>query len=757
MDWLRAGLALLLLFSLGSPRAASAQAGQAPYGARSVERARLRGEIPTEIVVIGSKADVNELTGAGVYVSSEDIRRQGYDDINRVLRKAPGVYVREEDGFGLFPNISLRGVDSQRSSKITVMEDGIPTAPATYSAPAAYYTPTTGRMAGIELLKGSSQIRYGPHTTGGVVNYRSTPIPEGLHGRLAVSFGSDADFRQHAYVGSSWTTELGEFGFVAEHYFRHTDGFKEIDGTATLGGSDDTGFRKSEPMLKVFWEPATERYQRLEAKIGFSEIDADETYLGLIDRDFDANRKRRYSASRFDNIDTKHFRSYLRHTIELTQRLSAITTGYYNRFERNWFKLRGDGEDLAVNTRNGCWTGQAACDLDYRNNRREYYSAGLESVLDWSKSFGSSHHEIKLGVRYHQDRVLREQDNFTWVQRDLGSIDLAASGSDGECTGGCRWQQSRGLALFAEDRIEWGDWTIQPGLRFERIGYRFTETPASTLLESQEDLGVLTYWAPGIGLRYQLNPELSLFGGLHRGVSVPGPRSNVKSGIREETSLGAELGARWAPSSWLNGEVVLFYTDFDDLLVTDNIGSGGGSGQDENVGDVISYGLELGVEFDAGRAFDWGFGNPWHLSVTLTSATLDGDTSSTDQESIFSGGRDGNDVPYLPDYQVSLGTGLEFDRLGIFLDASWVDSTFSTASEASDPISPFTGAVDYNFGETDSFLIVDLSARYDMTDQISVSLNVHNLFDEEYLVSRHPIGPRPGRPRSLHLGLSYDF
>ncbi len=751
---MRCGLALLISLSIGAAPAAGGQDGDAAPPPARLPHTR---EVPTEIVIIGSRRNVEKLTGAGVYLATEDIRRQGYDDINRALRRAPGVYVREEDGFGLFPNISLRGVATQRTSKITVMEDGIPTAPATYSAPAAYYTPTTGRMHGIEVLKGSSQIHYGPHTTGGVLNYRSTPIPEGLQGRMSVSFGSDGDLRQHAYLGSSWSTELGEFGFVAEHYFRHTDGFKKIDGTESLGSSDDTGFRKSEPMLKVYWEPRTARFQRLEAKIGFTDLDADETYLGLVDRDFDADPERRYSASRFDNIDTNHLRSYLRHTLELTPNLRATTTGYYNRFDRNWFKLRGDGEDLAENTRNGCWTGQSACDLKYRNNRRDYYSAGVETVLDWTRSIGASDHELKLGVRYHQDRVKRDQDNFTWVQRDDGSIDAAASSSDGPCTGGCRWQQSRGLAVFVQDRIEWGSWTLQPGVRFERIGYRFTETSEATLIESPEDRNVLTYWAPGIGLRYQVSPDLSLFGGLHRGVSVPGPRSNVKSGIREETSLGAELGARWAPSGWLNGELVLFYTDFDDLLVTDNIGSGGGSGQDENVGDVVSYGLELGLEFDPALWRGWSFRNRWHMSVTLTSATLDGDTTSTDAESIFSGGRDGDDVPYIPDYQVSIGTGLQFARLGLFLDASWVDRTFSTASEAADPINPFTGVVDYSFGETDSFVVVDLSARYDLTDRTSVSVNVHNLLDKEYIVSRHPIGPRPGRSRSVHVGLSYDF
>jgi Fe(3+) dicitrate transport protein len=116
-------------------------------------------------------------------------------------------------------------------------------------------------------------------------------------------------------------------------------------------------------MIKLFWEPDTERYHRFEAKLGFSELDADETYLGLTDGDFDADFARRYSASRFDNIDSKHRRSYLRHTTELADGVVLSTTAYHNTFYRNWFKLRGSGADLGNAATYACWTGQAACNL----------------------------------------------------------------------------------------------------------------------------------------------------------------------------------------------------------------------------------------------------------------------------------------------------------------------------------------------------------------------------------------------------------
>ncbi|HAM75664.1 MAG TPA: ferric citrate transporter FecA, partial [Alcanivorax sp.] len=127
--------------------------------------------------IIGSNEDTFSLSGSAHVLSNEDLEKKEYTDVHRMLRDVPGVYVQEEEGYGLRPNIGIRGTGTNRSDRITVMEDGIPIAPAPYAAPAAYYFPSAGRFHGVEVLKGPDTLRYGPFTVGGALNVLSTPIP----------------------------------------------------------------------------------------------------------------------------------------------------------------------------------------------------------------------------------------------------------------------------------------------------------------------------------------------------------------------------------------------------------------------------------------------------------------------------------------------------------------------------------------------------------------------------------------------------
>lgn len=720
-------------------------------------RTESKAKMLDKLMVIGNPANVENMPGSAQVVTKEDIRQQSYDDVNRVLRKVPGIYVREEDGFGLFPNISLRGVDTTRSAKVTLMEDGVLIAPAPYSAPEAYYAPTAGRMSGMEVLKGSSQIKYGPHITGGVINYLSTPIPLQETVYLKSLMGSFGELRTQGYAGNTFDTKAGQFGILIEGYSRKSDGFKSIDETADFRDGNNTGFSKTEGMIKLSWEPDTPVYQRLEFKYGRNKLDANETYLGLSETDFKADPLRRYSASRFDNMDTEQNNTYLRYNVSPTDNLDIITTLYSTDFKRNWYKLKDlrnvNGNTLGLSAalagaQNGegldCIKGDMECTLRVRANNREYNAKGIESVGYYRFGSDAVQHEVSAGVRFHKDEVRRFQWDDDYTQAANGTISGMIPGVPGGA--GDRLEQTNAVAMFVQDTIKTGPLTLTPGVRYEMLDQTY-ESPMGTL-QGDNKMNLI---AGGLGAAYQFNDAWTGFGGIHQGFSPPSP-SGAVSGLKEETSTSYEAGARYAnPKQAFAAEAVAFYTDFKDLIVVGNIG-GTGSGNDENFGKATAYGLEFSAQYDAGIANNWTLRNPWFVSMTYTNAEQQNDAQSTDAESIFSFGQKGNKVPYIPKLQLSLGTGIESKSWGTSITGSYVSATYTSANNVNNQVNG-NGGPDARFGKTDSYFVTDLSTYYRVSKTVKIIGGVQNLFNEKYIVSRQPEGPRPGMPQFLYAGI----
>ena len=193
------------------------------------------------ITIVGSEEAARNVAGTATVITSEELEVYEYTDIHKILSSVPGVNFRPEEGYGLRPNISIRGTYADRSGKITLMEDGVLIAPGPYSASSAYYFPTVGRLAGVEVLKGAAAITQGPYTIGGAINLLSTPIPEEQSGFFNQEFGQDGTQRTHATYGNS----SENFGFLLEAHLWESDGFDTIQDE-----SGDTGFEKEDYVAK---------------------------------------------------------------------------------------------------------------------------------------------------------------------------------------------------------------------------------------------------------------------------------------------------------------------------------------------------------------------------------------------------------------------------------------------------------------------------------------------------------------------------
>ena len=665
-----------------------------------------------------------------------------HDDIHQFLRQIPGVNVQEEDGFGLRPNIGMRGSGSERSSKITVMEDGVLIAPAPYAAPAAYYFPVAGRMSAIEVRKGSSQIKYGPRTIGGVLNLVSSPIPTGFEWAAEGALGADVTRRLHARAGGA----SDHVGWLAETYQLGSSGFKRIPG----GGP--TGFDVHDYLgkLRFHTDPAsTGLYQQIDFKVGAYHEWSDETYLGLTDADFETKPFLRYAASREDVMRVKQTQISARHFLRLGTALDVTTTAYRHDVSRNWYKLqsvRGTGissllvmpdtfgEELAILRGGGSEPG----DLRVRANNRAYDARGVQMAVGSNVSTLDVDHHLEAGVRYHWDREDRFQHEDAYTMT-AGQMALATRGAPGSQSN--RVSEASAWAFYLEDRIDLGRLTLTPGFRLETIDFTRTEyatdDPDRGAPTRVRENGVDAF-LPGIGASVRAGDVTRLFAGVHRGFGPPGPGADGET--KAEASVNYEVGAAFEGVT-SEGKLVFFFNDYGNVLGAATLSSGSaGTGDLFNGGAARIWGVEASAHRDLAR-HAWRVRIPLTLAYTYTSAEFLTSFDSDFEE--WGTVRKGDRLPYLAPHQLFGSLGFGGDAWSVRLAATYNDRMRTVAGRG--PISEGEG--------TDAFLVLNLGAEVAVGGLGTVFAGIQNLTDDRYLVARRPAGARPGLPRMLEVGL----
>ncbi len=685
---------------------------------------------------------LDDIPGSVHVISGADLDRGNpFHDVHQALRKVPGVNVQEEDGFGLRPNIGIRGTGSERSAKITLMEDGILIAPAPYAAPAAYYFPVLGVMEALEVRKGSSQIKYGPRTTGGVLNLVSAPIPDALRLTADVAGGQNATGRVNASIGDSYDN----FGWLAQAYGIRSNGFKELAEGST--GFDVQSYNLK---LRLSSDPDADVYQEVQLKLGYNVEESDETYLGLTDADFDLKPNRRYSGSQIDVMNAAHRQASLRHFVRPGGRFDLTTTAYRNEFDRNWFKLQSvEGQSISrVLARATDFDSELAVlrgatsrpdALRVRANNRAYVSQGVQTVIGFQAG-ASVHHEFEVGARYHEDQEDRFQheDAFQMV---AGRMILTTPGSPGSQSN--RIGHARALALFVQDEVTIADWTITPGLRYEHIDLirtdYATDDPGRTAPTRQRDTRV-NVLIPGIGASYAFRPDMRVFAGVHRGFAPPGPGADGTT--EAEVSVNYETGVRFSAGG-LNAQAVGFFNDYSNLLGTATLATGeDGSGDQFNGGAVTVGGVELSVDYDPKAGANRSITFPAVLAFTYTRTEFQ-TAFESDYESWGSVQR-GDELPYVARAQGHASFGVRHWRWSVNLAASY-SAAMRTAAGSGPMI---------HDERTDAFVVLDGSADYKLTPRTSFYVSVKNITNEAYIVARRPAGVRPGLPRMVLGGVT---
>ena len=688
------------------------------------------------VTIVGSQEDV---AGSATVLSNEDLAKMVDTDIHKILSAVPGVYVRTEDGYGLRPNISIRGTAPDRSGKVTLMEDGVLIAPAPYTSASAYYFPTTGRIHAVEVLKGPAAITQGPSTIGGAINMISTPIPDTTGGSITSEMGGDGLSRTHMTFGLN----SGKLSGLLEVHNHSADGF---DSIMNVGGN--TGFDKSDTLAKLRY---TSGVHQLTVKMLEVDETSNQTYVGLSQASFDMSPRKRYGMSKYDVMNNDGDQTSFAYVGDF-EAFTVRATMWSNDYHRDWFKVDKanntkahgveDGIDEVIAAANaGDVNAQAILDGDLavtvklKHNNRFYTNEGMQ--FDVSKQIGM--HDLTFGYRDMEDSESRLQSYECTDQAAGGALSALVSCSTGFTGSNNRLRTTTATSWFMQDTITMGALAVTVGHRseeFDKVELRWDDgVPTRTMLNSSYPKSSSgDYSTTGVGATYDMNENLKLVAGFHQGMSP------VFGGDAEQAD-NMELGFRYNKDVTAL-EVMYFASDYANLVGECKNSSGG----DCEAGDTFSGGeVDVsGLEVSASTIIEGSDNISYPMALTW--ATVSSEFQSSFDSDYFGTVAAGDDVPYLPESQLAAVVGFVTDQ-GLSGDVriAKYGSTCSTAQ---------CGA----FENIEAYTFIDLSLRQKVSEKMTIYTVIENITDDADIVARAPKnGARSQKPKSMKFGFTFNF
>ncbi len=710
---------------LGLALAASATAQTAPSDAAPADTTP---ETAPDLVlaprfeVIGQRENLPRIGGAADTIGEHDLGLSHVFTANEALRRVPGLTVRDEEGFGLRPNIGLRGLNPTRSTKVALLEDGMPLAYAPYGDNASYYHPPIDRFSTVEVLKGAHSLLFGPQTIGGVINYLTPDAPQSPAGFVQAAGGNRSYFNGHL--------RFGERGALFDYVRKQGDGAR-----------DNMEHAINDFNLKYTFAPA--KNHTLTLRANYYTERSTITYSGLTQAEFD-RLGARYNPFKNDEFDIERTGLSATHRLSFLDGATLTTSAYFASFDRDWWRQSSNSQDgqHGAGATVVVIDGVSATFLQHRlagrrvdpdtqfNNvqgrLRAYDTQGAETRLALPTALG----ELQAGLKLHHEDQGRRQLNGDSPRARTGAL---VENND---------REALAHALFAAHRFDFGAVSLTPVVRheamtFERLN-RLNGVRGETSLERT---------LPGLGATWQARENLTVFGSVHRGFAPPRVEdliggTGTATDVEAEKSLNSEIGVRTGPWHGVAVQAAFFREDFDNLIA---VGSIAGGNTPLSQGKALFEGAELGLTARLPR----GFGA--RLAYThLMTARQETAFVNVATRAVIAGSAAGNRQPYAPRNTLTAGLSHELGRFGATLEAQYVGKQYSDFANTLAP------SADGQRGRIASSTIWNASLNYRATDTLRLFATVKNLADELSITDRTR-GIQVNQPRLVQAGARYSF
>jgi Fe(3+) dicitrate transport protein len=720
------------------PLFAIAQKAENEVLLKKINNDSLSYEMP-QVTVVGSKDKLfSRVPGSVSIISKKDLIQLNPLTGNEVLRKITGLNVVDEEGAGLRVNIGIRGLDPDRSRSVLMLEDGVPIALNPYGEPEMYFTPAIDKMAGLEILKGSGQILFGPQTIGGVVNFFTADPPSGSQTRIKLNGGDNGLFSSFISHGNTF----GKTGFLISYLHKRADNL----GTAAFSIHD----------LSAKIKLQTSEKSNLGLKIGFYDEISNSTYVGLTQNLYDNGGQDFLRIAPEDRLPIRRYNASLTHQLFLNNNIKLQTTAFAYTISRNWqrqefsFTRPNDFSGVVYGDTN-IPNGALYLRNTTGNRNRQFEVVGIEPKLNIKHLLFNKENVLETGVRFIYERA-----NEQFI---IGAKPDASSGNirDNEIRDG------KAFSVYAQNKIDiTKKLNINFGARLENYDYqreilrgRFRVNGVNnvvrdtSVIANSHTLSII----PGAGINFNASETLDFFGGVHKGFAPPRVKDAITSegvalNLDAELSTNYEFGSRLNLNEIFTAELTGFIMDFKNQIIPVSQSSGNLNATGlVNGGATLHKGIEIGFKFDLGKLL--ASKNSFYLE---NSTTLQKSFYSADRFIGANNIRD-NRLPYAPNMMIWTAIGTELENgLGLRFSGNYIDNQFT------DELNSIAPSANGRTGQIDSRFIIDGNLSYKLPKtNANINIAAKNLTDQRYISSRRPEGIRVGLPRLITLGFDYTF
>jgi len=673
--------------------------------------------------ITGLAEQAIETPGSVDIIDAPTLTQARVFNFDEALRKVPGVYIRGEEGFGLRPNIGIRGLNPTRSGKVLLLEDGLPLTFAPYGANESYYHPPIERFESLEVVKGAGQILYGPQTVGGVINYLTPQPPQERSGALTLTGGNRDYGNAHLRYGGT----IKRTGLLFDGMRKQGQGARE---NLRHGLSDFN--------LKVF-QPVSGRHT-LSGKVNYWIEDSNVTYSGLRLSEWLANPRGNPFRNDFFNVD--RFGVSLTHLFAMSPSAIVRTAFYGYTVERNWWRQSSNSGQRPNDAADPQCAGMANLNSTCGNEGRlrNYAVWGIEPRVKTQQSWFRIRNEMDFGFRAHYEVQDRLQQNG---ERSWSRTGVVVENNE---------RQNQAYSGFLQNRFVLRKFSLTPGVRIEHVRYQ----RLNRLLGVRGSAGI-SQWVPGIGLTYSPSERILLFTGVHRGFAPPRTEdiiNNATGGtvdLDPELSWNYEAGARARIRAGTSFEATYFRMDFQNQIIPANLAGGIGSAL-TSAGETRHQGFEL-----SGRTQWRGISGTRHTLWLRGAYTYIPQAEFASRRFSNVGGFGsvlvtGNRLPYSPRRLLNANLG--------YAHASGMNAlveTVYTGRQFGDDLNTINSTEDGQRGALPPVPVWNVTINYPIEQwHTTVFVTTKNLFDRLYIADRVR-GILPGLPRLVQAGLHFNF